>query len=158
MISAISSVSFRGETDNKDLNALINQPGKYSNSAQAAPLAPEADRADLSTKASKEKSNTGKVIGGTLAALALAWIGLGIAVGRKGSNWTKIDEPPGSLTTDFSDILTANFRIVTAPPKCRIMSGKSQLLTAMYSTAFFRSLRKAQRKPDCGRSSTGRNG
>lgn len=95
MISAISSVSFRGETDNKDLNALINQPGKYSNSAQAAPLAPEADRADLSTKASKEKSNTGKVIGGTLAALALAWIGLGIAVGRKGSNWTKIDEPAG---------------------------------------------------------------
>ena len=93
MISAISSVSFRGETDNKDLNALINQPGKYSNSAQAAPLAPEADRADLSTKASKEKSNTGKVIGGTLAALALAWIG--IAVGRKGSNWTKIDEPAG---------------------------------------------------------------
>ena len=72
MISAISSVSFRGETDNKDLNALINQPGKYSNSAQAAPLAPEADRADLSTKASKEKSNTGKVIGGTLAALALS--------------------------------------------------------------------------------------
>ena len=95
MISAISSVSFRGETDNKDLNALINQPGKYSNSAQAAPLAPEADRADLSTKASKEKSNTGKVIGGTLAALALAWIGLGIAVGRKGSNWTKIEEPAG---------------------------------------------------------------
>lgn len=62
------------------------------------------------------------------------------------------------LTTGFSDILTAVFRIITAPPKCRIMSEKSQHLTAVYSTAFFRSLRKAQRKPDCGRLLTGRNG
>lgn len=99
MISAISSVSFRGEADNKDLNALINQPGKYSNSAQAAPAAqqaPAGDRADLSTKETKkEKSNTGAIIGGIIGALALTWIGLGIAVGRKGSNWTKIDEPAG---------------------------------------------------------------
>lgn len=96
MISAISSVSFRGETDNKDLNALINSPGKYSNSAQAAQQAPAGDRADLSTKEfKKEKSNTGLIIGSVLGALALAWIGLGIAVGRKGSNWTKIDEPAG---------------------------------------------------------------
>ena len=77
------------------MGGLINQPWGDTISVQVAPLAPEADRADLSTKASKEKSNTGKVIGGTLAALALAWIGLGIAVGRKGSNWTKIDEPAG---------------------------------------------------------------
>lgn len=96
MISAISSVSFRGEADNKDLNALINQPGKYSNSAPAAQQAPVGDRADLSTKETKkEKSNTGAIIGGVLAALALTWVGLGIAVGRKGSTWTKIDEPAG---------------------------------------------------------------
>lgn len=97
MISSVSSVSFRGETDKKDVNALINDPGKFSNAAPAAPQGLESDKVDFSNSEKKEKSNTGAIIGGTLAALALAWIGLGIAVGRKGSNWKKIENPEGIM-------------------------------------------------------------
>ena len=70
MISPVSSVNFRGETSNKDMNALINQPGKFSNTAPA--VSQPGDRTELSTK---EKSNTGAIIGGIIGALALTWIG-----------------------------------------------------------------------------------
>lgn len=95
MISAVSGVNFRGEKT--DFNSLINQPGKYAAGAPASqPAQPEGDKADLSSSIpAEEKSNTGKVIGGIIGALALAWIGLGIAVGHKGSKWQKIDAPEG---------------------------------------------------------------
>ena len=95
MISAVSGVNFRGEKT--DFNSLINQPGKYAAGAPASqPAQPEGDKAELSTSVPKEeKSNTGKVIGGIIGALALVWIGLGIAVGHKGSKWTKLDAPEG---------------------------------------------------------------
>ena len=98
MIYAVSSVSFRGDVGaKKDLNSLINDPGKFSASApaQAAPQQPKSDEAAFSTKPEKEKNNTGKIIAGVVAALALVWIGLGYAVGRKGSQWTKIENPEG---------------------------------------------------------------
>lgn len=93
MISSVSSVSFRGEADNKDLNALISQPGKYSASPAGAQQAPEGDKVDLSTTQKKEKSHTGAIIGGIIGALALAWIGLGIAVGK--GKLSKIEAPEG---------------------------------------------------------------
>lgn len=99
MISAVSSVSFRGETGaQKDLNSLISDPGKFSSAAPAQTAAqqqPKADEAILSNKPEKEKNNTGKIIAGVISALALVWIGLGYAVGRKGSQWTKIEAPEG---------------------------------------------------------------
>jgi len=87
MINAVSGVSFKGEGD-KDLNALINSPGKFS-AAPAATMAPAADKVDLSTSnGKKEKNNTAAVVGGTLAALAAVWVGLGIAVGKgKLADW-----------------------------------------------------------------------
>lgn len=93
MISAVSGVNFRGEKT--DFNSLINQPGKYAAGAPASqPAQPEGDKADLSTRVpEEEKSNTGKVIGGIIGALALVWIGLGIAVGRKAL--THVDAPEG---------------------------------------------------------------
>lgn len=93
MISAVSGVNFRGEKT--DFNSLINQPGKYAAGAPASqPAQPEGDKAELSTSVPKEeKSNTGKVIGGIIGALALVWIGLGIAVGRKAL--THVDAPEG---------------------------------------------------------------
>ncbi len=93
MISAVSGVNFRGEKT--DFNSLINQPGKYAAGAPASqPAQPEGDKAELSTSVPKEeKSNTGKIIGGIIGALALAWIGLGIAVGRKAL--THVDAPEG---------------------------------------------------------------
>ena len=96
MISAVSGVNFRGNTEKTDFNNLINQPGKYAAGASASqPAQPESsDKADLSTSApEKEKNNTGKVIGGIIGALALVWIGLGIAVGRKAL--THVDAPEG---------------------------------------------------------------
>lgn len=99
MINAVSSVSFRGDVGaKKDLNSLINDPGKFSSAAPAQTAAqqqPKADEAILSNKPEKEKNNTGKIIAGVVAALALVWIGLGYAVGRKGSQWTKIENPEG---------------------------------------------------------------
>ena len=93
MISAVSGVNFRGEKT--DFNSLINQPGKYAAGAPASqPAQPEGDKAELSTSVPKEeKSNTGKIIGGIIGALALVWIGLGIAVGRKAL--THVDAPEG---------------------------------------------------------------
>lgn len=85
MISAISNVSFKGdapatEAVGQNYNDLINSPGKYSANAQEQ-KAPQGDQVDLSTK--KEKSHkTGIIIGSVIGALALAWIGLGIAVGK----------------------------------------------------------------------------
>lgn len=94
MISSVSSVSFRGEADNKDLNALISQPGKYSSSNAATQQATEGDKVDLSTSSGdKKKSNTGAIIGGVIGALALAWIGLGLAVGK--GKLSKIEAPDG---------------------------------------------------------------
>ena len=96
MISSISNVNFRGEAD---FNSLINSPGKYSTNAAAPQQNVEPDKVELSTtqKPKKEKNNTGLIIGGVLGALALTWIGLGIAVGRKGSTWTKIENPDGMM-------------------------------------------------------------
>lgn len=84
MVSAISNVSFRADAVNKDLNSLINDPGKYSSAQQQAPAKDlGADKVDLSTNAAKkEKSNTGAIIGGILGVLALTWIGLGVAVSK----------------------------------------------------------------------------
>lgn len=85
MISAISNVSFKGDAPatgavGQNYNDLISSPGKYSANAQEQ-KAPQGDQVDLSTK--KEKSNkTGIIIGSVIGALALAWIGLGIAVGK----------------------------------------------------------------------------
>lgn len=93
MISSVSSVSFRGEADNKDLNSLISQPGKYAASPAGAQQAPEGDKVDLSTPQNKEKSNTGAIIGGVIGALALAWIGLGFAVGK--GKLSKVEAPDG---------------------------------------------------------------
>ncbi len=99
MISAVSSVSFRGEAGaQKDLNSLINDPGKFSSAAPAQTTAqqqPKADEAVFSTKDEKGKNNTAKIIAGVVGALALVWIGLGYAVGHKGSQWTKIEAPEG---------------------------------------------------------------
>ena len=88
MISSVSSVNFRGD---KDLNALINEPGKFSNTAGAAQpqTAPAEDKVDLSTKGeAKEKKHTGAIIGGIVAGLFLLWAGLGLAVGKgKMESW-----------------------------------------------------------------------
>jgi len=93
MLSPVSSVNFRGETDIKDVNSLINSPGKYAVAQAGAVQAPEGDIVELSTAAKEEKSHTGAIIGGILGALALTWIGLGIAV-HKGK-LEKIDAPSG---------------------------------------------------------------
>ena len=103
MISSVSSVSFRGE---KDWNSLINSPGNFSQTSPAAsaPSAasnpvktPEGDKADLSTKKDDdEKNSTAALVGGIVGALALIWIGLGVAV-KKSPNWTKIENAQGLL-------------------------------------------------------------
>ena len=92
MISSVSSVSFRGD---KDVNALINSPGKFSNTTAPAPQSavqnqPAGDNADLSTKAEnkEDKKHTGAIIGGIIGALFVIWAGLGIAVGKgKMADW-----------------------------------------------------------------------
>lgn len=82
MISAISNVSFRGETQPADFNALVNSPGKYTqNAAQQAPAA-KGDEVDFSTDDEKKSNKTAIIISSVLGALALTWIGLGIAVGK----------------------------------------------------------------------------
>jgi len=87
MIGPVSGVSFKGE-ESKDMSSLINSPGKFSTAASAASQAPTADKVELSTTSKKEKSNTAAKIGGTLAALAAVWVGLGIAVGKgKLADW-----------------------------------------------------------------------
>lgn len=87
MIGPVSGVSFKGE-ESKDMSSLINSPGKFSTAASAASQAPAADKVELSTTSKKEKSNTAAKIGGTLAALAAVWVGLGIAVGKgKLADW-----------------------------------------------------------------------
>jgi len=95
MIKAVSGISFKNDAT-KDMNALINSPGKYSSAPAGASQAPQGDRADISSsKKDEEKSNTGLIIGGTIAALAAIWIGLGIAVGKgKLADW-KIESPDG---------------------------------------------------------------
>lgn len=87
MISPVSSVSFG---NNKDLKAIINEPGKYSSAtvAQAQPqaqAAPAADTMEYSENAdidAGEKKHTGAIIGGIVAGLFLIWAGLGLAVGK----------------------------------------------------------------------------
>ncbi len=95
MIKAVSGISFKNDAT-KDINALINSPGKYSAANASTSQAPQGDRADISSsKNNEEKSNTGLVIGGTLAALAAIWVGLGIAVSKgKLADW-KIESPDG---------------------------------------------------------------
>ncbi len=86
MIKAVSGISFKNDA-NKDINALINSPGKFS--ATSAPSAPQASAVDGTDSFDKEeKSNTALKVGGTLATLAAIWIGLGIAVGKgKLASW-----------------------------------------------------------------------
>lgn len=87
MISSVSSVNFKGD---KNLNALLNEPGKFSTAAAAQPQPQQApDRADFSNKEDEgEKKHTGATIGGIAAGLLLLWAGLGIAVGKgKLENW-----------------------------------------------------------------------
>lgn len=82
MISAISNVSFRGETQPADFNALISSPGKYSQNAAPQSSAAKGDEVDLSTSEEKKSNKTAIIISSVLGALALTWIGLGIAVGK----------------------------------------------------------------------------
>lgn len=80
MIQAVSGVSFKNDA-NKDINALINSPGKYSGaSASSVSQTQTTDKGDSFGK--EEKSNTALKVGGALAVLAAVWIGLGIAVGK----------------------------------------------------------------------------
>lgn len=89
MLSAVSSVSFRGDTaKNQD---IINAPGKFSNPQPKR--APKPDT--FESPENENKHTTAKVIGTIVGLAALAWIGLGIAVGRKGSNWKKIEKLEG---------------------------------------------------------------
>ena len=76
MLSPVSSVSFHA---GKFKTNFGNEESKLSNMMQTSNQ--EADSFD--------KYKTAKIAGG-IGALALAtWIGLGIAVGRKGSTWKK---------------------------------------------------------------------
>lgn len=58
MISAISNVSFRGETQPADFNALISSPGKYSQNAAPQSSAAKGDEVDLSTNEEKKSNKT----------------------------------------------------------------------------------------------------
>lgn len=93
MISSVSSVNFRS---GKDLNALLNEPGKFNAAAATQPQSQTQqapDRADFSNKEDEgEKKHTGATIGGIAAGLLLLWAGLGIAVGKgKLENWKLAD-------------------------------------------------------------------
>lgn len=81
MIRSISSVNFGDTAPAQNFNELINAPGKYASSPAQEAAVPKGDEVDFSTKPEK-KSHTGAIIGGVIGALALVWIGLGIAVGK----------------------------------------------------------------------------
>lgn len=89
MISSVSSINFRG--DKAAHSDLINAPGRFSNAP--AHQAPKADTFEDSEKENKHSAL--KVLGSIAGIAALAWIGLGIAVGRKGSSWKKITVDEG---------------------------------------------------------------
>ena len=91
------STVFGSNMADKDVMDMLAAPGvgAAAPAAAQAQQQPQSDIADLSVKPEKEKNNTGKIIGGVIGALALVWIALGYAVGRKGSQWTKIDAPEG---------------------------------------------------------------
>ncbi len=80
MLRAVSSVSFRAGSS-KDLDRVSNvaeKPVRHKN-----PSIPEFEEPE------KQVSQVA-VAGGVAAALLATWVGLGIAVGRKGSSWEKI--------------------------------------------------------------------
>ncbi len=84
MLSPVSSVSFHA---GKFKTNFGNEESKLSNMMQTSNQ--EADSFDRSEEDGFDKYKTAKIVGG-IGALALAtWIGLGIAVGRKGSTWKK---------------------------------------------------------------------
>lgn len=89
MLSSVSNISFRGDAGNHQ--DLISSPGKFSN--KPAPYSPKADSFEDSQK--ENKHTAAKVIGSLAGLAALTWIGLGIAVGRKGSAWKKIPAAEG---------------------------------------------------------------
>ena len=75
MINSVSGISFRGET--APTNDILSAPSKFS-----AP-APKADApADSFEKTNKKKSKAPAIIGGLLAAAAVAAIALGFLTGR----------------------------------------------------------------------------
>ena len=88
MLQSVSGVNFRGDVVNSQ--DLISGQGRYS----TAGVVSEPDVFESSEK--KSNASKGLKIAGAIVALAaLAWAGLGIAVGRKGSNWQKIAAEEG---------------------------------------------------------------
>ncbi len=84
MISSVSSINFKGETVAPNAQDLINSPGKY-----AATEAPKAEtQADSFEKGAEQeegkakKSKAGAVIGSLVGLLALAYVGLSVAVAK----------------------------------------------------------------------------
>lgn len=89
MLSAVSSVNFRGDT--ASTIDLINAPGKFSASQPKHVSKPDTFEAEEK----ENKHSALKIIGTIVGLAALAWVGLGIAVGRKGSGWKKIEALEG---------------------------------------------------------------
>jgi len=76
MVSSVSNINFRGEAAPVNVQDLINSQGKFSSIPES-----KADSFEKSGSEDK-KSHTGAVIGTTLALLAAAYVGLGLAVGK----------------------------------------------------------------------------
>ncbi len=90
MISSVSNINFRGESVPVNPQDLINQPGKFTTTAPAADAAKAEAPADSFEKEGapvdgeqKSKSHAAAIIGTVVGLLALAYIGLGVAVGKE---------------------------------------------------------------------------
>ena len=77
MISAVSGVSFKGEGAVSSAD-LINAPGKFS----SAPASLDAPADSFESKGKEKKGHAGTVMGSIVGLLALAYVALGLAVGK----------------------------------------------------------------------------
>ena len=84
MISSVSNINFRGDAAPVNHQDLINSPGKFTTTQPPKADAPadSFEKKDGAEGAEKKKSKAPVIIGSIAGLLALAYIGLGIAVGK----------------------------------------------------------------------------
>ena len=90
MISAVSGVNFKGEGAVSGAD-LINAPGKFS----SAPASLDAPADSFESKGKEKKGHAGTVMGSIVGLLALAYVALGLAVGK--GKLKKVEAPEGMM-------------------------------------------------------------